>query len=115
MPYWYVRFFSRFTLVPLFTRSENCVVESSISIHEARDLTSTAQFVQNVWIESYDPTIEDSYRKQIEVDVSRFRPLRWNFNTDFSRAGNAFWKCMFSQDLVVWENCHRCWLESTDT
>ncbi|KAE8442618.1 Ras- protein rsr1 [Mollisiaceae sp. DMI_Dod_QoI] len=26
------------------------------------------QFVQNVWIESYDPTIEDSYRKQIEVD-----------------------------------------------
>jgi hypothetical protein len=26
--------------------------------------------VQNVWIESYDPTIEDSYRKQIEVDVS---------------------------------------------
>ncbi|KAI9732193.1 MAG: Ras- protein rsr1 [Cirrosporium novae-zelandiae] len=28
----------------------------------------TAQFVQNVWIESYDPTIEDSYRKMIEVD-----------------------------------------------
>ncbi|XMA15972.1 hypothetical protein WAI453_008763 [Rhynchosporium graminicola] len=28
----------------------------------------TAQFVQNVWIESYDPTIEDSYRKQVEVD-----------------------------------------------
>ncbi|KAI9676105.1 MAG: Ras- protein rsr1 [Caeruleum heppii] len=27
-----------------------------------------AQFVQNVWVESYDPTIEDSYRKQIEVD-----------------------------------------------
>ena len=32
--------------------------------------TFIAQFVQNVWIESYDPTIEDSYRKQIEVDVS---------------------------------------------
>ena len=28
-----------------------------------------AQFVQNVWIESYDPTIEDSYRKVVEVDV----------------------------------------------
>lgn len=27
-----------------------------------------AQFVQGVFIESYDPTIEDSYRKQIEVD-----------------------------------------------
>src|ERR1700721_3245691 len=29
-----------------------------------------AQFVQNVWIETYDPTIEDSYRKQIEVSIS---------------------------------------------
>ncbi|TVY71481.1 Ras-related protein RSR1 [Lachnellula suecica] len=29
----------------------------------------TAQFVQNIWIESYDPTIEDSYRKQIDVDL----------------------------------------------
>lgn len=26
--------------------------------------------MQNVWIESYDPTIEDSYRKAIDVDVS---------------------------------------------
>lgn len=38
-------------------------------------LTMTAQFVQNVWIESYDPTIEDSYRKQIEVDVSEIAKL----------------------------------------
>ncbi|RPA81913.1 ras-domain-containing protein [Ascobolus immersus RN42] len=28
----------------------------------------TAQFVQNVWVESYDPTIEDSYTKVINVD-----------------------------------------------
>lgn len=28
----------------------------------------TVQFVQNVYIDTYDPTIEDSYRKQIEVD-----------------------------------------------
>jgi len=28
----------------------------------------TAQFVQGVFIESYDPTIEDSYRKVIDVD-----------------------------------------------
>jgi hypothetical protein len=30
----------------------------------------TAQFVHNEWIESYDPTIEDSYRTQVSVDVS---------------------------------------------
>jgi len=28
----------------------------------------TVQFVQGIFIEQYDPTIEDSYRKQIEVD-----------------------------------------------
>ncbi|KAI1779266.1 ras family-domain-containing protein [Hypoxylon cercidicola] len=28
----------------------------------------TAQFVHNEWIESYDPTIEDSYRTQVGVD-----------------------------------------------
>lgn len=28
----------------------------------------TAQFVHNEWIESYDPTIEDSYRTQLSVD-----------------------------------------------
>jgi small GTP-binding protein len=31
----------------------------------------TAQFVHNEWIESYDPTIEDSYRTQLQVDVSK--------------------------------------------
>ncbi|KAK7972865.1 hypothetical protein PG996_007086 [Apiospora saccharicola] len=30
-----------------------------------------AQFVHNEWIESYDPTIEDSYRTQVNVDQSR--------------------------------------------
>lgn len=28
----------------------------------------TVQFVQNIFIEKYDPTIEDSYRKAVEVD-----------------------------------------------
>ncbi|CAG5084885.1 Oidioi.mRNA.OKI2018_I69.PAR.g10761.t1.cds [Oikopleura dioica] len=28
----------------------------------------TVQFVQNIFVEKYDPTIEDSYRKQIELD-----------------------------------------------
>jgi hypothetical protein len=46
-------------------------------------MSMAAQFVQNVWIESYDPTIEDSYRKQIEVDVStvaKMRVLRHELN-----------------------------------
>ncbi|TRZ00901.1 hypothetical protein DNTS_013065 [Danionella cerebrum] len=29
---------------------------------------STVQFVQGIFVEKYDPTIEDSYRKQVEVD-----------------------------------------------
>jgi Ras-related protein Rap-1B len=47
-------------------------------------LTSySAQFVQNVWIESYDPTIEDSYRKTLEVDVRS--ALLWSDLTDQGR------------------------------
>ncbi|KAL3894727.1 MAG: hypothetical protein SGCHY_005106, partial [Lobulomycetales sp.] len=28
----------------------------------------TVQFVQSIFVEKYDPTIEDSYRKQVDVD-----------------------------------------------
>lgn len=31
-------------------------------------LTQTVQFVQSIFVEKYDPTIEDSYRKQVEID-----------------------------------------------
>ena len=31
-------------------------------------LDQTVQFVQSVFVDRYDPTIEDSYRKQVEVD-----------------------------------------------
>ncbi|EWY89088.1 hypothetical protein FOYG_10047 [Fusarium oxysporum NRRL 32931] len=39
---------------------------SSLLQHKAH--ARTAQFVHNEWIESYDPTIEDSYRTQLQVD-----------------------------------------------
>ncbi|KAF7560545.1 hypothetical protein G7046_g3603 [Stylonectria norvegica] len=35
----------------------------------------TAQFVHNEWIESYDPTIEDSYRTQLQVDLVASRQI----------------------------------------
>lgn len=33
-----------------------------------RKLIHVVQFVQGVFVERYDPTIEDSYRKHIDVD-----------------------------------------------
>ena len=54
-----------------------------------------AQFVQNVWIESYDPTIEDSYRKQIEVDVSvDFALFQTTLLISYNRDDNVYWRCM---------------------
>jgi len=32
----------------------------------------TVQFVQGIFVEKYDPTIEDSYRKPIEIDGEQF-------------------------------------------
>lgn len=32
----------------------------------------TVQFVQGIYLDSYDPTIEDSYRKHIEIDGKEF-------------------------------------------
>uniref|UniRef100_A0A2K5XN98 Small monomeric GTPase n=1 Tax=Mandrillus leucophaeus TaxID=9568 RepID=A0A2K5XN98_MANLE len=33
----------------------------------------TVQFVQGIFVEKYDPMIEDSYRKQVEVDAQQYR------------------------------------------
>jgi len=70
-------------------------------VHLQNAKMSLAQFVNNVWIESYDPTIEDSYRKQFEVDVGyAFRPgvasthddrdamLCWRFWTQQARSNS---------------------------
>ncbi|OAA45048.1 krev-1 [Metarhizium rileyi] len=38
------------------------------SLGASPDFNYSSQFVHNEWIESYDPTIEDSYRTQIQVD-----------------------------------------------
>ena len=68
----------------------------------------TVQFVQGIFVEKYDPTIEDSYRKQVEVDgqqcmleildtagtvrikrsrVDRFEPLMLTVGAIYSNEG----------------------------
>ena len=52
-----------------------------------------------MWIESYDPTIEDSYRKQIEVDVSLLPRLDGEMLM-CDRGDTAYWKCRRAQPSV---------------
>jgi len=60
------------------SRNTGHCLPSSAQIQDSRDYhivvlgaagvgkdSLTAQFVQNIWIESYDPTIEDSYKKKL--------------------------------------------------
>ncbi|KAM5374009.1 hypothetical protein ACJA88_008171 [Fusarium oxysporum] len=44
----------------------HCHYQPSRELHVV--VLGAAQFVHNEWIESYDPTIEDSYRTQLQVD-----------------------------------------------
>ena len=43
------------------------IVFSCIYTHNSKSAL-TVQFVQGIFVEKYDPTIEDSYRKQVEID-----------------------------------------------
>ena len=42
--------------------------ESEPDLHRFFLCPQTVQFVQSIFVEKYDPTIEDSYRKQVEID-----------------------------------------------
>lgn len=52
---------------------------SCVSVGWRADV-GAAQFVHNEWVESYDPTIEDSYRTQLQVDVSKTRAVPWLYS-----------------------------------
>jgi predicted glutamine amidotransferase len=56
--------------------THGCTSLSFSSLYSTEAYATTAQFVHNEWIESYDPTIEDSYRTQLQVDVSK-RAMTW--------------------------------------
>ncbi|TVY20969.1 Ras-related protein RSR1 [Lachnellula arida] len=68
----------------------------SARVSQRRDFNivvlGAAQFVQNIWIEAYDPTIEDSYRKQIDVDVSVALAETSGPRLTFLRGDNACWR-----------------------
>ncbi|KAK6714278.1 hypothetical protein SNK04_005226 [Fusarium graminearum] len=55
-----------FALFYLFPHMQSCLTRFFVGGVGKSCLT--AQFVHNEWIESYDPTIEDSYRTQLQVD-----------------------------------------------
>jgi hypothetical protein len=50
--------------------TSRCIVQQ---MHEPRQCVAytslLVQFVQGIFVERYDPTIEDSYRKHLDVDV----------------------------------------------
>ncbi len=52
----------------LFNRFVACAIRRK---RIRRSCVSTARFVQDIWLESYDSTIEDTYSKRIEIDVRR--------------------------------------------
>ncbi|VBB73480.1 Putative protein similar to Krev-1 of Neurospora crassa [Podospora comata] len=54
---------SRFTYQPV-----RVTMPRWVAVANCLSGSTTAQFVHNEWIESYDPTIEDSYRTQVTVD-----------------------------------------------
>jgi len=67
-----------------------------------------AQFVNNVWIESYDPTIEDSYRKQFEVDVRLYPISGILFMSSWIyRAAMSCWKSLIQQEPSSSVSPHR--------
>jgi len=54
----------------------------------------TIQFVQNRWVDEYDPTIEDNFRKQVSLDGKSFV-----FDI-LDTAGQEEWKAMRDQWIV---------------
>lgn len=43
----------------------------------------TIQLIQNHFVDEYDPTIEDSYRKQVSIDTNSYFTASWEVRTMF--------------------------------
>lgn len=71
----------------------------------------TVQFVQGIFVEKYDPTIEDSYRKQVEFDGQQcmleildtagtviniyYMTINWQLHTAYCIPAYIFYSCVF--------------------
>ena len=70
----------------------------------------TVQFVQGIFVEKYDPTIEDSYRKQVEVDGQQcmleiLDTAGTVSSSPLNPISNSFWKFnlyLIEISLMVW-------------
>ncbi|XP_053441500.1 ras-related protein Rap-1b isoform X1 [Nycticebus coucang] len=54
-----------------FWGTEECSTQIQPIWNYFIETNKTVQFVQGIFVEKYDPTIEDSYRKQVEVDAQQ--------------------------------------------
>jgi len=71
-PFYYFSFFLPLSLSKRFFRTMpdyKIVVLGSGGVGKS---ALTVQFVQGIFVEKYDPTIEDSYRKPVEVDSTQY-------------------------------------------
>lgn len=68
----------------------------------------TVQFVQGIFVEKYDPTIEDSYRKQMEVDGQQCMLEILDTAGTVNTVNNYCYNCNKSMYVLIRNNLRQC-------